>query len=314
MDYVQYGKTDMKVSRLAFGCMPFGSPSKASGFDPTTEESMQQAERAIDCALDNGINVLDTADNYGGGLSEIMVGRVMKRRRDDCYLWTKCQPFLSYDEVIAACEASLRRLNTDHLDLYQLHGGSFGFTPEQQEYILKGGPLDALLELKRRGLTRYIGVTSEEHSDLVPLVLSDQFDSVQICYNIIRQGASVKFLKLCKEHNVGISIMRPNTSGIFQRELASLMPELNENGKSSELAISFAISDSRIDAILLGMRSPERVMQNVNFYNNFKVPRDIADMPMMTAKVYMEQDREAGFDVKPEDYLVNAKGDPSIKK
>ena len=188
MDYVQYGKTDMKVSRITLGCMPFGSPSKKSGFDPTTDESFQQAERAIDCALDNGINVLDTADNYGGGLSEMMVGRVMKRRRNDCYLWTKCDPRSTYDEIIAACEASLKRLNTDHFDLYQLHGGSQGFSPEVQDYILHGGPLDAMLELKRRGLTRYIGITAEEYSDLVTCVKSDQFDSVQICYNIIRQG------------------------------------------------------------------------------------------------------------------------------
>lgn len=307
MEYVQYGNTDMKVSRMALGCMPFGSPAKISGFDPTTEASVKQAERAIDCALDNGINVLDTADNYGGGLSEMMVGRVMKRRRDDCYLWTKCGPRLTYDETIAACEASLKRLNTDHFDLYQLHGGSKGFSPAEQDYILHGGPLDAMLELKRRGLTRYIGITAEEYSDLVTSVEYDQFDSVQICYNIIRQGAGVSFLGKCKAHNLGVSIMRPNTSGIFQRQMAALMPELNEGGKSSELAIGFALADSRIHTLLLGMRSPERVMQNINFYNNFKAPRDMADVPILTAKVYMEQDQAAGFDVKPEDYIVKVK-------
>lgn len=307
MDYVQYGKTDMKVSRIALGCMPFGSPSKKSGFDPTSDESVKQAERAIDCALDNGINVLDTADNYGGGLSEIMVGGVMKRRRDDCYLWTKCDPRQTYDEVIASCETSLKRLNTDHFDLYQLHGGSKGYSPKEQDYILHGGPLDALLELKRRGLTKYIGITAEEYSDLVTSVECDQFDSVQICYNIIRQGAGVSFLRKCKEHNLGVSIMRPNTSGIFQRQMAALMPEMNEGDKSSFLALGFAISDSRIHTLLLGMRSQERVMQNINFYNNFKIPRDMADVPILTAKVYMEQDKDAGFDVKPEDYIVKVK-------
>lgn len=307
MDYVKYGKTDMKVSRLALGCMPFGSPTKTSGFDPATEEGMKQAERTIDCALDNGINVLDTADTYGNGLSEIMVGRVMKRRRNDCYLWTKCEPRSTYDEVIASCEASLKRLNTDHFDLFQLHGGSKGFTPEEQNYILHEGPLDALLELKRRGLTRYIGITAEEYSDLITSVECDQFDSVQICYNIIRQGAGVSFLRKCKEHDYGVSIMRPNTSGIFQRQLAALMPELNEDNKSSYLALGFAIADSRIHTLLLGMRSPERVMQNVEFYNNFKVPRDMADVPILTSKVYMEQDKEAGYDVKPEDYIVKVK-------
>ncbi len=304
MDYVKYGKTDMMVSKMALGCMPFGAPSKASGFDPTTDEGFKQAERAVECALDNGINVLDTADTYGAGLSEMMVGRVMKHRRKDCYLWTKCDPVLSYDEVIKACEASLKRLNTDYFDLYQLHGGSKGFSPEVQNYIINGGPLDALLELKRRGLVRYIGITAEEYSDLVTAVKTDQFDSVQICYNIIRQGAGVSFLKLCADHNVGVSIMRPNTSGIFQRQLASLMPELNEDNKSSYLALGFALSDSRVHTSLLGMRSPERVKQNIEFYNNFKIPRDMADVPILTSKVYMEQDKAAGFDVKAEDYVV----------
>src|SRR5260370_11183510 len=112
------------VSPLSLGAMSFGA-----GFTRGTVIDEDLAARLVNTALDAGVNLIDTADTYGGkyGLSETVLGRVVAARRDEVYLATKVgfgdlgPSVLTYDNVIATCEGSLQRMGVDHIDLYQLH-------------------------------------------------------------------------------------------------------------------------------------------------------------------------------------------------
>jgi len=295
MERVKFGKTDMMVTKFALGCMPFGTPNLAAGWDPYSAEGEKVVEKTINTALDMGINYLDTAVFYGYGHSETLVGRVMKTRRSDCYLASKCSPRASYDEVIKSCEDSLRRLQCDYLDVLQLHGSTHVFNEADRQHIVHGGPLDALNELKRRGLIRYLGITAEDHLCIDPLIEAGLFDTVQVCYNIIRQGAGVTFLNKCKDGNYGVCTMRPVTSGIFQRQLEFLCPEWNENNRASMVSLAFGLSDSRVHMLNIGMRTPASIERNMKFLNEFMPKFDIAEVPVTTGAIYKSDDVRHGL-------------------
>lgn len=276
----------MMVTRFALGCMAYGTKDPSSGWDPYTPEGEKVATDAIHTALDMGINYVDTGFFYGNGRSEEVVGKVMKTRRQDCYLGSKCDPSLDYDGVIRSCEDSLRRLQCDYLDLFQFHGSTKGYTAQDVERILHGGPLDAMKELQRRGLIRYIGISAEEYNHLEAFAESGEFDTIQTTYNIIRQGAGIHFLNRCRELNLGVIAMRGVTSGIFQEQLRTLCPEWNENNRASMVSLAFSLSDSRVHMVNIGMRTPASVKRNMDFLDQFSVKEDLAGKPITTAGIY----------------------------
>lgn len=292
MDKVQFGKTDMVVSKIALGGYPFSGINRAQGWDPYTEEGKKEVYRTINTALDLGINYIDTAPSYGDGHSETLIGDVMAHRRDDCYLATKIRAEIwangGKKEVIRCAEESLKRLQTDHVDVLQLHGGRF--TPEEVNHIINEGPLEALHELKERGLTRYIGLTIEEPWTAVPFVKQDIFDVYQVCYNLIRQAAAYHFLDETTEKGAAVCAMRPMTSGMFQRQLEYLAPQWLENGEAYRVCMAFILSDSRVHMANVGMRWSWEVEQNVKFLNEFVPNYDIADTPRLTQRIYETDD------------------------
>ena len=150
MEYRSLGRTGVQVSTLCIGCMNFGAAS-----------SEAESTEIIHAALDIGINFLDTANGYAGGESERIVGRALAGRRHEVVLATKVyfptgsgpnERGLSRYNIINACEASLRSLNTDHIDLYQLHRPVFDIPADEW--------LRALDDLIRAGKVRYIGVST----------------------------------------------------------------------------------------------------------------------------------------------------------
>ena len=127
MEYRTLGKSGLRVSVLTMGTMTFGG---RGGFAQVGSTDVDQARRQVDMCLDAGINLIDTADVYSGGLAEDILGEVLRGRRDDVLVATKVRMTmgrgpnnagLSRHHVITGCEASLRRLGTDHIDLYQVH-------------------------------------------------------------------------------------------------------------------------------------------------------------------------------------------------
>jgi predicted aldo/keto reductase-like oxidoreductase len=177
------------------------------------------------------------------------------------------------------------------VDVLQLHGGRF--TPEEQQHILREGPLEALQELKQRGLTRYIGVTAEEPWTAIPLVKADVFDVVQVCYSLTRQSAGQHLLDETKARDVAVCAMRPLTSGMFQRQLETLAPHWLENGEAFRVCLSFILSDSRVHMANVGMRWSKEVEQNVKFVQEYEPLYDIADTPRLTQQIYETDDERA---------------------
>jgi aryl-alcohol dehydrogenase-like predicted oxidoreductase len=290
---VAYGKTGLTVTRLALGGYPFGGVNHARGWDPFTPEGRQVAIRTVHAALDTGISVIDTAPSYGDGNSESIIGEATKGRRDRFTLATKVGHWnLTPEQVISSVENSARRLQTDHIDIIQFHGGMY--TKEQVNHILHDGLLGALQHLRQRGLVRFLGFTVEEPWTAIPLIASNCFDIMQIRYNLIYQSAAHHALDQAREAAMGVSVMRPMTSGIFQRIAAYLAPEWQQMHDLYDVALKYVLSDSRIHVVNVGMRWPEEVMQNVALVETFKPPFDMAQLPRLTATTYQAED-ETGF-------------------
>ena len=158
MDYRQLGRSGLRVSTLTLGTMTIGDAGSSASIGSV---DLDGARRQIDLCLDAGVNLIDKADVYSAGASEELVGQALVGRRDRVLLATKARmPMgegpndagLSRHHVIEGCEASLRRLRTDHIDLYQVHEWD-GQTPLEET-------LDALDGLVRAGKMRYIGCSN----------------------------------------------------------------------------------------------------------------------------------------------------------
>jgi aryl-alcohol dehydrogenase-like predicted oxidoreductase len=286
---VCFGKTGLDLTRIALGGYPFGGVNKARGWDPFTPEGRKKAIATVHAALDAGINVIDTAPAYGDGNSESIVGQATEGRRDDLVLMTKVgYRGATPKNVIESVESSLRRLRTDAVDVIQFHGGMY--TEADVDLILNRGLLDALEQVRARQLVRFIGFTVEEPWTARPLISSGRFDCAQVCYNLIYQSAARHVLNEAHEAGLGVSVMRPMTSGMLQRIAGYLAPEWNAARDVYEVALSFVLSDSRVHVANVGMRSPLEVARNVSLAESFRPHFDMAKLPRSTAGIYMTDD------------------------
>jgi aryl-alcohol dehydrogenase-like predicted oxidoreductase len=294
MEYVEFGKTGLKVSRIAVGGYPFSGVNKAQGWDPYSTEGRETAIHTIHTALDSGINYIDTAAAYGNGHSESIIGEVLKTRRDDCFVATKVS-YKGIDKagVIQSVEASLKRLQTDYVDVIQFHGGIYD--NEDTDRIANLGLLEGLQELRQQGKVRLLGLTTEDAHSALNLCNTNLFDVVQVNYNIIYQTAALHLLDLAAEKGMGVAVMRPMTSGIFQRLMEYLSPQMAKHEDLYSLCLRFLLSDSRVHIINAGMRWPEEVEKNVQLVDSFKPPLDVVDLPRMTVKIYETDDTRNGF-------------------
>jgi len=290
---VRFGKTGLEVTRLGLGGYPFGGVNRAQGWDPFIPEGRAVAVRTIQAALDAGINYVDTAPSYGDGNSESIFGEAAQGRRGQFVLATKVG-YWDPDprQVTESIEASLRRLRTDVIDILQFHGGMY--TQEEVDRILKGGLLDAVIAARDQGLVRFLGFTVEEPWTARPLIASGQFDMIQVRYNLIYQSAAEHVLNEAKAADMGVALMRPMTSGIFQRLAGYLAPRWQEAHDLYEIALRFVLSDSRVHVANVGMRWPEEAARNVALVESFTPPFDMADLPRGTAAIYQTDDEMHG--------------------
>ena len=282
------GRTGLEVSPIAIGGAAFAYAHRSQGWDPMSDDGRKVVYATLNAALDRGINYIDTAPAYGGGYSETLVGEVMKTRRKDCVLASKVWYELDHKGVIDSVHESLKRLQTDYIDILQVHGRMY--TPDEVQHILTGGPLDALLELREAGKVGHIGITTEEPWTVIPFLANEAIEVYQIAYNIIYQAAARHFLIDAAKVNAGVVSMRTMTSGIFQREASFLAPEWQSARDLYEVALKFVLSDSRVHAGIVGMRWPEEVEQNARLVEGWKPPIDFATMPRLTFEVYKAED------------------------
>lgn len=219
MEYVKLGRTGLSVSRICLGCMSYG--------DKRWREWVISGDEARDhfaAALEAGVNFFDTADVYSTGVSEEITGRWLGEMaaRDDIVLATKVNgPMgsgpnrrgLSRKHILAACDASLRRLRTDFIDLYQIHRWDFR-TPIEET-------LDALESLVRAGKVRYLGASSMaawQFSKALYLAREHgwhRFVAMQNHYNLIYREEEREMIPLCVDQGVGIIPWSPLARGFL---------------------------------------------------------------------------------------------------
>lgn len=290
-----FGRTGLNVSPIGLGGYPFGGVNRAAGWDPFAPEGAKQAIATIHRAIERGISYVDTAPGYGDGNSERLYGEALAQDnyRQRVTLATKCPWKTTYQAVLDSVAKSRERLRTDAIDVMQFHGGMF--TADDVKHILEEGPIDALRKLRDDGVVRFIGFTCEEPWTARPLIASDAFDVVQLRYNLIYQGAALHALNEAREHNMGVAVMRPMTSGILQRTLHFLKPEWSERDVY-EVALKYVLADSRVHVANVGMRWPREVDENVALVEAFRPPEgfDVAELPRLTAGIYRVTDQEAG--------------------
>ncbi|MET9143676.1 aldo/keto reductase [Streptomyces sp. NPDC004042] len=211
MQYRTLGRTGVQVSTLALGAMNFGSIGR------TTQE---EATALVDTALDAGINLIDTADMYGTGESEEMVGRAIAGRRDDIVLATKAGMPMSEERnhrgssrrwLVTALDASLRRLGVDHVDLYQIHRWDPATGDEET--------LSALTDLQRAGKIRAFGSSTFPAHRIVRAQWAarehhlGRYATEQPSYSLLQRGIEAHVLPVTQEYGMGVLVWSPLASG-----------------------------------------------------------------------------------------------------
>jgi predicted aldo/keto reductase-like oxidoreductase len=199
MEKVRLGKTDLMVSRVGFGGIPI---------QRVTEE---EAVAVVRHCLDMGINFIDTAALYT--TSEERIGKAIKGyRREDIYIATKSHA-RPPKEIEFELMQSLRRLDTDYIDLYQFHDVRDGDDAEQ--VLAPGGTYDVVDKARKDGLVRHIGVCAHRLDAAIMLAKTGKFETMQFPFNYITDEAKKELIPLCKEMDIGFIIMKPLAGGVL---------------------------------------------------------------------------------------------------
>ncbi len=289
MKYQQLGNTALKVSTMAMGCWTIGGGPTWGELDDT------ESIATIHAALEVGVNFFDTAEGYGGGHSESILGQALEGRRHEAVIATKVgRRHLSHEVVQEACEESLRRLKTDYIDLYQIHWPS------------RTVPLDetigAFERLREQGKVRAIGVSNFGVQDLSTLLAIGRCETNQLPYNLFWRAIEYAIKPKCLAENIGILCYSTLAQGLLAGKFASPdevpegrartrhfskdrpMVRHGEEGCEVELfealenirqisqqihvpmanvALAWLLHQPGVSSVIAGARTPEQIKQNV---------------------------------------------------
>jgi len=259
-----FGSTGMNVSVLGFG----GSEIGAAEVDFAT------VDQILGAALDVGVNVIDTAECYGN--SEEKIGKALVGKRDSVYLFTKCGHQSGFggedwepDMLRRTIDRSLQRLNTDYVDLVQLHTCT-------QEHLEQGDVVRVLLEAKQAGKTRFIGYSGDSFTARYALEMN-VFDCLQTSVNVMDQEAIDLTLPLAAEKGIGVIAKRPIANAVMLRTTVAPgsyeseywdrwqvldYPELKGEDPVS-IALQFTLAQPAVATAIVGTRRPENFVRNV---------------------------------------------------
>ena len=245
MDYTKLGRTGLDISRICLGCMTYGVPER--GAHPWTLPE-DQSRPLIKQAIEAGINFFDTANSYSDGTSEEIVGRTLKdfARRDEIVLATKIYFPLGFNEarkvpnasglsrkaIFAGIDASLKRLGTDYVDLYQIHRWDYG-TPIEET-------IEALHDVVKAGKARYIGASSMfawQFAKALHVAERNgwtRFVTMQDHLNLLYREEEREMLPLCRDEGIGVIPWSPLARGRLTRDWDSVSrrQELDAFGKT----------------------------------------------------------------------------------
>lgn len=273
MNKNRLGQSDLYVSEIGLGCMSLG-----------TNEA--KAISIVHEALDQGINFIDTADLYDEGRNEEIIGKAIRHRREDVILTTKVgnrripgQEGWSWDPskayIKSAVKDSLRRLQTDYIDLYQLHGGTIDDPIDET--------IEAFEELKQEGLIRYYGISSIRPNVIREYVKRSNIISVMSQYSILDRRPEEEVLPLLAEHGISLIARGPLAGGILSEngrrkaeknyldysseELLKLHDRLMQETTSSrnlaQTALQYPLANPTVAVIIPGASSLEQLESNV---------------------------------------------------
>jgi aryl-alcohol dehydrogenase-like predicted oxidoreductase len=209
VQYKQLGKTDITVSEFALGCWPFAG-GKVWG---PQDDNMSIA--TVHAALDRGVTFFDTAEGYDDDShSEEVLGRALAGRRSDAVIATKISPPHLVPELVEeTCDASLKRLQADHIDLYQVHWPNHAVPVEDS--------LAALVRLRDSGKIRSIGVSNFGVRDLSDALEAADIVTDQLPYNLLWRPIEVKILPKCRANDVGLICYSPLAQGLLTGRYSS---------------------------------------------------------------------------------------------
>ncbi len=313
MDYIQLKNADLSISVITLGTWAIGG---GTHWGPCDEAN---AVRAVETALDNGVNAVDTAPVYGDGRSEELIGKVIQSKRDKVFLATKCGLDIytrkysidlspSYIEIDLA--QSLKRLKTDYIDLYQCHWPDPN-TPIEET-------MSALLKYQQQGKIRYIGVSNFGYAELSEAIKHAPVFSLQSHYSLLERNIEKDVIPLCRENNINIfsygslgggmltgkykectSFPKGDARSFFYRffksrhwpdarRLVEGVEKLAEakGTKPGAIALSWLINRGDLASVIAGARSPEQVIENITDVPLQLSQQDMEFLDNLSGEVY----------------------------
>jgi aryl-alcohol dehydrogenase-like predicted oxidoreductase len=280
MNYRTLGKTGLKVSEVGLGAAQIGNAK--------VPES--QAGQVLLRALDAGINFIDTAAMYGE--SEARIGKFISHRRDEFILATKCGDYLdaagqivkdyTREGILRTVDESRKRLRTDLIDIVQFHG-----LPRERDDAKVA--FEALLEVKQKGWTRFVGVS---HDGEAAARAAEQWplDTQEFTYNILFQEADRNLMPTLRQRNMGTIIKRPISNAIWERterppdgfsrgpwDRAQTFPLRDLAGEMplTEFALRFTLSHPGVCTAIVGTTNPDHVEANARLSDGRPLPDDL---------------------------------------
>ncbi len=310
MNYRTLGRTGLDVSEVGYGAWGIGKDAWLGAED---DESL----RALNRAIDLGLNFIDTALAYGDGHSERLVGRIVRERDETVYVATKVPPKnrvwpapdgIGVDEAfpgdyVRECtETSLKNLGLDVIDVQQFHVW-------QDSWVGEGDWLETVEDLKREGKIRTFGVSINDHqaANAVRLIETGVVDTVQVIYNVFDQTPEDELLPACREHDVGVIVRVPFDEGALtgaitpeatfdegdfrnhyfrgdrkqqvQDRVRAIVSELGvTEDEIAEVALRYILSHPAVSTVIPGMRSVRNVERNMAVGDGRGLPEDQAQL------------------------------------
>lgn len=280
------GKSDIYISELTLGCMSLG-------------QNKQSAKTIIEAALDAGINHLDTADLYDFGINEELAGEIIQDFRRDIILTTKVgnhfnpntkdwywDPSKKY--IIEAVKNSLKRLQTDYIDFYMLHGGTIADPIDET--------IEAFEQLKKEGWIRAYGISSIRPNVIREYVNKSAIDGVMLQYNLFDRRPEEEMLDFLYEHNISALARGPLAKGMLSihnehqlsqkgregyldytfQELKSAINKISKQVEApltmNALALKYAQRHPAVASVVFGASNIKQVQENTNFDHANKIP------------------------------------------
>ena len=291
-------RMDTDVTFLGFGALEIGR-NWGMGDDKQRPEE-EVAGQVLNTVLDLGINLIDTASAYHR--SEERIGKYVSSRRGEYVLATKCgehssEPStyydFSYDAITASIDRSLKLLNTDVIDLIQIH-----FGPDSEGVLDRGDTVRAMQDARKAGKVRYLGASID--GDLAKrCILSGDFDVMQMGYNLFHQ-ANAENIRLCKERGMGVLIRSGLGNGLLTSRVVSNLDKLGERDRAkaekllqlvegdtqllTALGLHFLYENDGISSVIVGTKKPENVVKNVELLS-----RDLPEGLLEKAKAVVSE-------------------------